>query len=74
MDDAGTEVLSRWRRATADRARGATTRTSGGTMKIKSKVRAGGVGVQHNATKSGLKIKSKVRAGGLSAQHNATRL
>jgi hypothetical protein len=53
--------------------------TSG--LKIKSKVRAGGVQAQHAGTsrqggsgtpKAGLKIKTKVRAGGLQPQHAGT--
>lgn len=45
-------------------------------MKIKSKVRAGHLVANHNATtkKKGVKIKSKVRAGHLVANHSATRI
>jgi hypothetical protein len=42
-------------------------------MKVKTKVRAGGVWENHNATKAGLKIKTKVRAGGVWQNHNGTK-
>ena len=45
-------------------------------MKIKSKVKAGVIGVtlNHNQTVQGLRVKSKVKAGadGLSYNHNQT--
>jgi hypothetical protein len=43
-------------------------------MRVKSKVKAGGMGVQHNQSVKGLRVKSKVKAGGanggLSTNHN----
>jgi hypothetical protein len=42
-------------------------------MKIKTNVKAGGVGMQHNQTVvRGLKIKTNVKAGGLTSNHNQT--
>jgi hypothetical protein len=38
------------------------------TIRIKSGVRAGGLGIQHS--RGALKIRSGVRAGGLGIQHN----
>jgi hypothetical protein len=40
-------------------------------MKIRSKVRAGGSNLNHNAKKPRIKIKSKVRSGGSNLNHNA---
>jgi len=39
-------------------------------MKIKTKVKAGGKSLNHNA--SGLKVKTNLKAGRLSANHNTT--
>jgi hypothetical protein len=42
-------------------------------MRVKSKVKAGGVNLQHNQTIArGLRVKSKVRAGALDPNHNQT--
>jgi hypothetical protein len=42
-------------------------------MKIKTNVKAGSQGIQHNQTIArGLKVKSNVKAGGQGAQHNQT--
>lgn len=41
-------------------------------MKTKTKIRAGALVANHNATKA-VKVKSKVRAGALVANHNATK-
>jgi len=42
-------------------------------MKIKSNVKAGGMGTQHNQTMTrGLKVKTSVKAGGQGAQRNQT--
>jgi hypothetical protein len=44
-----------------------------GGLKVKSRVKAGGVQVQHNQTVvGGLKVKSRVKAGGIQVQHNQT--
>ena len=42
-------------------------------MHIRTKIRAGGISINHNATRaSGVKVKTKVRAGGINLNHNAT--
>jgi hypothetical protein len=41
-------------------------------MKLRMKVRAGGIYLNHNAAKS-LKIRTKARAGGVFLNHNAVR-
>ena len=38
-------------------------------MTIKSNVKAGGIGLNHNQN-SGMKLKSNVKAGGISINHN----
>jgi hypothetical protein len=40
-------------------------------MRIRTKVRAGGVSVNHSAQKAGVTVKSKVRAGGGYLNHSA---
>jgi len=40
------------------------------SMRIKSKVRAGGISLNRN----GVKVKTKIRSGGKSLNHNATRV
>ena len=42
-------------------------------MKIKSKIKAGGMQLQHNQTVSrGLRVRSNVKAGGLFTNHSQT--
>ena len=57
---------------TSERSRTKTCRPA--QLKIKTKVRAGGIEMQHNQTRpAGLKIKTNVRAGGMQMQHNLAR-
>jgi hypothetical protein len=48
-------------------------------MQVKTRVKAGGLAVNHNETlvraqqpATGLKVKTRIKAGGLSANHNET--
>jgi hypothetical protein len=49
-------------------------------MKVKTQVKAGGIGINHNQTvvrvtppnRAGLKVKTAVKAGGLNVNHNQT--
>jgi hypothetical protein len=45
-------------------------------MKIKTKVKAGGIELNHNqsAAKAGMPVKTRVKAGGLSLNHNQMRV
>jgi hypothetical protein len=45
-------------------------------MKIKTKVKAGGIDLNHNQrkAKAGMTVKTKVKAGCLSANYNQTRV
>ena len=41
-------------------------------MKVKSNVKAGKLGANHNQTAKGLRVKSSLKAGGVSLNHNQT--
>ena len=41
-------------------------------MRVKSNVKAGVIGGNHNQTVKGLKVKSSVKAGGMNLNHNQT--
>ena len=44
------------------------------SLRIKTKVRAGGASLNHSSTKGRLKVRTKIRAGETVENHNATRV
>ena len=49
------------------------TQASSNSLKVKTSLKAGGIGINHNQTLvRGLKVKTNVRAGGMTMNHNQT--